>query len=273
MDGDAVAALLVGLACVAGIGMAAGTLQSAVETTPDDAIDIDASAVPLGSGEIQDYKDRLQGKGTPAADGGQASATEKQAQAGDDTKQQAGQQQAGSADTGKQDSGAATGGRSDESGQGAGDGVQSLLDKLLALLRALLSLLLSLVPFALGLAALALAVVYRDRLLAAYRDRFGGDGHQPATTSRSVRHAAPSNEVARAWHEMVSLVGVDDRETKTPRECADRAVDRGVDPEAVESVTEPFEEVTYGGAPASADRTDRARQGLRQVRTDLGDGR
>ena len=272
MDRDAVAALLVGLVCVAGIGMAAGGLQSAVQTTPDDAIDIDASTVPLGSGQMQAYKDRLQG-GDESDASGEAAAAEQQAGAGEQSKPDASDRSSGSANTGQRDSGAATGGSTDEPGAGTGPGVRSLLDRLLALLRALLDLLLSLLPALVGLAAVAVAVWRRDRLLALLRDRLGDEERPEPSSERTVGHAEPSNEVARAWHEMVSLVGVDDRGTMTPRECADRAVEGGVDPDAVAAVTEPFEEVRYGDAPPSADRRDRARQGLQRVRADLGAGR
>lgn len=272
MDGDAVAALLLGLACIAGIGMASSTLQSTVETTPDDAIDIDASSVPLGSGQMQEYKDRLQGNADDSSNDGQSSSSAKSASSGQATTA-SDSKRSGSASSGKQNSGSATGGSSDRKGSGTGPGVQSLLDKLLALLRALLSLLLSLLPFALGFAAVCLAYARRDRLVEAWRDRFGGIDDEAGGTDRSVSHAAPTNEVARAWHEMVSLVGVDDRETKTPRECADRAIDRGVEPQAVEAVTRPFEEVRYGGAPVSEDRRNQATRGLQQVRTDLGERR
>ncbi len=272
MDGEAVAALLLGLACVAGIGVASSTLQSTVKTTPDDAIDFDTSGLPLGSGEVQEYKNRLQGNADDSSNGGQSSSAAKSASSGQATTA-SDSKRSGSASSGERRSGSASGGATDRKGSGTGPGTQSLLDKLLALLRALLSFLLSLLPLALGLAAVALAYARRDRLVAAWRDRFSGSDDGTGGTDRSVNHAAPTNEVARAWHEMVSLVGVDDRETKTPRECADRAIDRGVEPRAVEAVTRPFEEIRYGGAPVSDDRRDQANRGLQQVRTDLGDGR
>lgn len=60
--------------------------------------------------------------------------------------------------------------------------------------------------------------------------------------------ASVENEVYRAWREMTRAVDVDAPASSTPRDFADAAVAKGLDPDDVETLTTLFEEVRYGGA-------------------------
>jgi hypothetical protein len=75
----------------------------------------------------------------------------------------------------------------------------------------------------------------------------------------------PSNEVYQAWCEMVRRLEVTRPHVMTPRELARTAVEQGFEREPVESLTQAFEQVRYGEADPSADRTFRARVALEEL--------
>jgi hypothetical protein len=74
----------------------------------------------------------------------------------------------------------------------------------------------------------------------------------------------PENAVYRAWREMTADLPVD-HATGTPAAFADAAVAAGLDREDVAELTRLFEEVRYGGVPASAERVERAEAALRRI--------
>lgn len=137
------------------------------------------------------------------------------------------------------------------------DTVASVLDRLWAL-----------APFLAALAALGLAYRYRDRLVAvalalgAWR---AGTSPAGAPPDRGWSAEAPDDEVHRAWLSMVRRLDLSQPESRTPVECARAAVEAGMDPEAVETLTRVFEEVRYGDRPVTEERRERAREGLRQL--------
>jgi hypothetical protein len=261
MDRDRLLAVVVAVVSVAAIGMAATTLESSVRTTPDDAIDLRGDALPIGSDELARYKQRIQSGGggsnpgagtdTTSAPGGEGkSAPQEVSEASDQ----------GSPDTAQVET--------ETRGPGPDDVQyeQTLLQWLLGLLQWLLGLLLRFLPVVAALAALAALYSNRDRLrtlVAGLRDRRGGDDAADGPALRP----APRNDVARAFHEMVSLLGIDRPETKTPRECASAATAAGVDREAAEEVTRSFEAVRYGPAEVTDERRERVREALRRIRS------
>lgn len=133
----------------------------------------------------------------------------------------------------------------------------------------------------------ALVLVVAAALLATGRldlDRGGDDGGDDDSVDREdptgevgtpvstppLDDVDASNGVYRAWRELAASVdGVGGR-TLTPAEVARRAIDDGLDGEAVRAITETFAEVRYGGRPATEDRESRARAAL--DRLDGGDG-
>jgi hypothetical protein len=96
------------------------------------------------------------------------------------------------------------------------------------------------------------------------RETAGGDEPTPATRPVPPGDLDPSNEVYRAWCELVRRLEVSGAATMTPRELARSAIDQGFDREAVESLTRAFEQVRYG-TMASGERESRARAALERL--------
>ena len=283
MTSNRLLVLILAAALVAGVGVAAGTLESSVESTPDDVVrvsangegsstsddvvNVDSSTVPVGSGELAKYKRQFQSdRGKPAESGEKRSVPADGSDERDADPQAAG---SGSESQGPSDGDGELRDRQRGPGeeQTSGTGEKSLLDRLLELLQALLAMLVSLLPWLAALAGVAAVVTNRDRLaalLGVERDGRDEAGKGPAT------HPAPANDVSRAWYELATLAGVEEVETTTPRQCAAAAVEAGADRSAVERVTRAFEEVRYAGRPVTEERRERAREGLRRAREGLG---
>lgn len=270
MNRDAVAAVVLALVSIAGVGMVSTTMGSAVETTPDDVVDLEASAVPFGSGDLRDFDERVNGDvdSVEAAEARDAPDDEP----GDTETTKPDDRGDPSAKARPPDSEERQESTRSNSKQGTGFGPvdRSWLDRLLALLRALLEFLLSILPLVALVGVIALGVYKRDAIrdrLAGYLDDRGSD----AGAENGVDHVtAPQNEVTRAWDEMVSLLDVDGRTKRTPREVARVATERGVDRDAVDRVTSAFEEVRYGQAEVTPARRERALDGLERVRSQYG---
>lgn len=137
------------------------------------------------------------------------------------------------------------------------------------------SLLAVLASNAAELAAVAALVVLSAGVLAALRrvdfaERLDGDASAPAgPTARerpeSLRTVEPANDVYRAWLDLVRRVASDPSRSRTPSEWAERAVDAGLDPDAVSTVTDTFRAVRYGGAAVTEDEKRRVRDALARL--------
>lgn len=77
--------------------------------------------------------------------------------------------------------------------------------------------------------------------------------------------ADPGNAVYRAWQDMTGHLAVDDTTTATPAEFRAAALDAGMSRAHVETITDLFREVRYGGAEPTADREERAVAALRAI--------
>lgn len=73
------------------------------------------------------------------------------------------------------------------------------------------------------------------------------------------------NAVYAAWAEMVAALDVGDPDTTTPEEFATRAREAGMDPAAVEDLTQLFADVRYGDRPVTDARERRARETLTAI--------
>lgn len=83
------------------------------------------------------------------------------------------------------------------------------------------------------------------------------------------------NEVYRAWREMTDHLDVPNPASSTPGEFARAARDAGMASENVDSLTDLFRDVRYGGAEPTAEREDRAIDALRGIESayaEEGDG-
>lgn len=243
--------VVLALACIFAFGAASTTLESTVSTKPAEVLDPNWDQLQIENEEAGEMKEQIE------ANKNQGSGNENQqvSKRQDDGNQPSGGEQR----------------RGDQSGDGSGDGsgapgdrTQSWLDKLLAFLAKLLILL----PIALVALALAAAYVYRERLLEALAsaERPGGIGSQ---SRESWADLDPSDQVERAWYEMVSRMDVARPRTKTPAELQRAAADAGLDPDAAETVTRAFRATTYGARDLSTGERDAVRDAL----TDLSNAR
>jgi hypothetical protein len=275
MNGERALSALLAVCCLFALGASASTLDSSVDTTPDDVIDFDVASLPLPSDDVTALKQQIQSGSAgdtqssqpPPEEGEQGPPQEKFDEPSDEMKDRGGPDDR---------TGAQEGSSGEQETQGQGPGEPSLLDRLLALLAKLLAWLLSILPALVLVAAVASAIRFRDRLRAAaarLADRFGVGRGSGATAKSDVESLpAPSNPVSSAWFEMVRRAGLSDPTTRTPRQCARAAIEAGADADAARSLTETFEEVRYGGAPVTEPRRTQARRDIEHIRGQLGGG-
>jgi hypothetical protein len=236
MNTDRLLTAAIALCCIFAIGSSASTMGSSVSTSPDDVINVQDLPLPIDPTDAGELKRDAQSKQT---DGGQSDSANSQQQRQQQDQQQQSQRQ-----------------HEQQSQSSAAPKPPDFLDRLLAFLRWLLERLV----WILGLLAVAGAVAVGVR----FGSRFLPDTDAnvaDTTTETPPPDPTPSNEVERAWWEVVEHLGIDGARTKTPRECATRAIDAGADPSAVETLTRTFEEVRYGGAPITDERERAARRG------------
>ncbi|WP_327053261.1 DUF4129 domain-containing protein [Halomicrococcus gelatinilyticus] len=124
----------------------------------------------------------------------------------------------------------------------------------------------------LGVAAVvAIAVAHRTTvgalLLRTTPSTSDMTGERSAERRESLRSVDPENEVFSAWLAMVRHVSDDPSRSRTPTEWASLAVDAGLDPDAVQSLTESFRQVRYGDARATEDRERRASENQERLGT------
>lgn len=148
-------------------------------------------------------------------------------------------------------------------------GAESWVDRLVGLFRGLQSLL---VVF--GLFAFALAYRRADDLRGLVRgalpkDESADDADGPGEEWPA---AEPPNEVSRAWAEMIRRLDIESPRSKTATECATAAVEAGMDPEAVRTITRAFEAVRYGDGRVTDERVRRVRRALRNLDSERGGG-
>jgi len=239
--------------CVVSMGVSATTLESSVRTNPDDVIDLDWKALPIGEESAAELKAEMrQNEGSvateaAAATGDPSVVERRRSGSGGETAQRAGGRE-DRMESASQQRGSTQPPAQVEQSRGGARPDRPPWD--LLGLAAVLAL----------LAALA-AVVYR------YRDRFGfgataveaGDDPSPWPPEE------PATEVDRAWLAMVRRLDLERPWTRTPAELATAAVEAGMDPEGVHRVTAAFEDVHYGGSWITSAHRERVRAGLARL--------
>ncbi|WP_257300315.1 DUF4129 domain-containing protein [Haloarchaeobius sp. FL176] len=238
--------------CLLTLATAAGSLDTAVSTTPDEAVDVDSRLLPIGQDSVAGLERQLQGRESNEQTSGGES----------DTGQTSPQDRDASGDASaptRADSGTVQ--EIPDSGDGNGTapgGHRSLLERLLSLLEQALPLLVGL--------AVAVALYRCRHLIAAgvaalwARLRDTDDG---ATPTSETRPPNPANSVEEAWYRTMAEFDLADDRTRTPAECARRAVERGGKQAAIQPLTEVFTEVRYGEEPVTERRRNRATESLR----------
>lgn len=256
---------VVAVLCVFAVGLSATSLDQALGTDPDDVVDLEYEKLPIGQGDAGDLQrevrsNKEEGQGA----GGGGSGPEADSSSGDDSSSQS--------DSGDGDENAADSADGSDSGGGqtsAGDTTDGS-GALPGLSKGTPDDPLWLLPWLALLAALALAYRYRRRLLSLTLAFLGVVPEQEEVDEEITAEwhgVEPSNDIHRAWLTLVDSIPVERPWTRTPSECADIALASGADPEAVEHITETFEEVRYGGRPVTDERRERAREGIERLRT------
>jgi hypothetical protein len=90
-----------------------------------------------------------------------------------------------------------------------------------------------------------------------------------AAADRIETQADVTNEVYRAWAEMTRHLDIPHPDTTAPDEFAEAAVEAGMAAEDVETLTELFQDVRYGGADPDA-RAEEAVAALRRIERTYG---
>ena len=258
--------------CLVAVGTVATTMDSSVTTEPEEAVEFDHLPLPTGAEESVGQLRRqvstdAPGAGTGGTSGGASSAggSGSQSDGGEAAEEQASQAEAAEGGDPKSVAGSQSDQQQSQSQSkkesgGSSAAPESLLERLLDLLRSLLAYL----PLVLGILALGgAAYLLHDR----FAGRLGGDDEGRATEGGpTLGEPAPRNDVSQAWYEMVERVGLAERYDLTPDEHAERAAERGVDPESAATLTRLFEEVRYGDAPVTDERRRRARERVQEIR-------
>jgi hypothetical protein len=118
-------------------------------------------------------------------------------------------------------------------------------------------------------AIVAVAVLAGASVLAArrLRDRdWGGDGSEEENGAETVLDTEYENDVYVAWSGMIERAGVGDIGTKTPSEIAESAKEAGLDPGAVDELTDVFEEVRYRDTEPTAEQERRAKEAFERIK-------
>lgn len=276
MKRETLATVAIAVCCLFAIASAATGLEAAVETEPDEVINVESISLPIGTDTAMELREDIEGERTTddttdASDDDDPGDHEET-----DPSEESGPEE-GLDDADRDEGASERDGDDDRDGDGERDGDESEWDDgdgqddgsstfgygsggtpdgLWGFLWSLLDAVLALLPFLVLLAAIATAVTYRERLLALIDHGGENRTEHERSTDGPVPRPAPSNDVERAWFALVRPFG--DDETKTPREYATDAVASGADPDAVSRLTANFEAVRYGDEPVTGDRSNRA---------------
>jgi hypothetical protein len=122
-----------------------------------------------------------------------------------------------------------------------------------------------------GIAALvAVAVVVASSVLVVrklkQRDWGGTKSDEDEGGERTVLDTDTENEVYASWNGMINRAGVRNIQTKTPNEIAESAKEAGLDPSAVDKLTDVFEEVRYRDAEPTAEQERRAKEAFERIK-------
>lgn len=254
MNAHRVLSVAVAVVVVLAIGLSASTLGSSMSTDPNDAIDVDYDALPVGDDSADAIESAAQGivdQYSQRANPDPSAERSERAGDGQTTGQSMDESESGESSSAQAD---AERQASQASGDGAGEvPTEPPFDWLPVL-----------IAVALLLAVVLLGYRYRSHLAALLSLLGDPDSEsRPGLTGAAVPD--PENDVQRAWVELVSRAEVSRPQTRTPRDCARIAVERGYDHDAVHRLRRLFEDVQYGTTPPSDDQERRAMETLRTL--------
>jgi hypothetical protein len=265
--GNRLGTVVLAVACILAMSATASAIDSVVTTTPDDAIDIDPGSLPVSDEDAANLEDAVKGEegsadegtggsrqvgdgdpeaGSAESDAGESEPEQREAEIdGDRVQPQAAEEEA------PQPKRSGGGSQQEKANAQTGVATESLLERILDLLRDLLAALLAALPYLALLAAVALAVAFRDRIADRIRPYLPERGSE---TDAGVGDPAPQHGIDEAWTELLRAIDRTRDAKMTPSDCAEEAIERGYDPEAVWTLTNIYEEVRYGAASATPER-------------------
>lgn len=257
---DMLVSVAVGLLCIAAVGMSATTLDSSVSTEPDDIISHEQ--FPISREDAAELKREVKSDGTNDQQGNDQQSEQSQKKvASENGDKEANKQTDGQSQTRKQP-------EQKQVNEQVSVQKESLIDRLIDFLKKWGPILL-VVALVVGL-----AYRYRERLLAlaAALVPQGSDSDDDSGPDRPWKDVDPRDEISRAWLAIARRTNVDSPRAKTTSEYADAAVEQGLDPDAVETVTREFEEVRYRGAEVTEERERRAKESREELDNTSEDG-
>ncbi|MDZ7689383.1 MAG: carboxypeptidase regulatory-like domain-containing protein [Halobacteriales archaeon] len=92
-------------------------------------------------------------------------------------------------------------------------------------------------------------------------DASDGENEKP----RVVLDTDSENDVYVSWSRMIERADIDGIRTKTPSEIAEEAKDAGLNPGAVDEITDVFEEVRYGEGEPTQEQKERAKRAFERL--------
>jgi hypothetical protein len=115
----------------------------------------------------------------------------------------------------------------------------------------------------LGLVVLVAASIFAVRRLRKidWGSKSDGESEKP----RVVLDTDSENDVYVSWSRMIERAGIDDIRTKTPSEIAEEAKEAGLNPKAVDELTDVFEEVRYGEGEPTREQRERAKRAFERI--------
>jgi hypothetical protein len=234
--------VLVAAACVFAVGVTSTSLD-AVETDPGDVINTDW--IPTQSNQPTGSSGGGGGGGGGSGGGGGAEVVQGNSESAEITQTQGSPDETMDVSAGDVES----------TVKGGGEKVLTWWQRLLNFLREYL------LHILVGLAVVgALVVGY-----IVYRRRYAVESGQDP---KIIYDVDTSNDIYKSWWEMVEMLDVDDRSTKTPQEFAEVAVDEGFDSDAVTELTEIFEKSLYGGKEVTREQERKAREAVERIKTE-----
>ncbi len=116
------------------------------------------------------------------------------------------------------------------------------------------------------LLAIAAIYLYIRRKYGGILELFRDEEVQEEDARIGFKQVDMSNDVYRAWAEMVAEIDLENPKSKTPEEFANAAISEGMNEEDVMELTDIFEQVLYGGKDVTNEHESRARRAIERIR-------
>lgn len=283
MNRHQLTSIAVAMACFLAVGVAATTLSSTVSSNPAEAVDLNYRYLPIESSDVAKLNNQInrhkhdpsQHADDPAQRGGRGQDGRGSGPDQPDQPQREMKPKRGDSSN----PGGLRGQQHDQKGLTPGDGSHEMAGKGKGNSKQPAPKEVdsgSLLWLAVGLLVagllLALAYRYRDRLLAFFGSSSSVESEDETDAGWKPSPPGEKNVVFTAWNTLLRNLDVEDTAARTTTECATAAANAGMDRDAIETLTQTFEEVRYGKRPVTDDRRQRVSQVCQRLQLDLPEG-